>query len=107
MKLQYFHNVSRLLAKSTLLIACVLCTSFCFTQDAFAKISTEQAKVIALEHARVKPQEATFEKIKLEKSIGFDKYEVEFYTRDTEYDYEINSLTGKIIEFSQEKRRKK
>lgn len=106
MRMFSLNHVSKNMAKGLLLVACVFCTSLCFTQDAFAKISTEQAKVIALEHAKVHPTEATFDKVKLEKSLGIDKYEVEFYTREMEYDYEINSLTGHVIEFSQKRRKK-
>ena len=44
----------------------------------------------------------TFTKAKLTTEDGIKVYDVEFRTTDTEYEYEINAKTGKIIEFSSE-----
>ncbi len=58
-------------------------------------ITKDEAKAIAFKNANVKESEVTRLKVKLDKE---DKeYEVEFYVGTTEYDYEINAVTGKII----------
>lgn len=63
------------------------------SKDTFIK--KQKAKEIAFKHAGVQINEVTRLKIKLDKE---DKeYEVEFYVGTTEYDYEINAVTGKII----------
>lgn len=92
------------LSKATFLIAVTLITSFALCQNAEAKISVDQAKKIALGHSKVNERDATFEKVEFGKERGVEKYEVEFYTHSMEYEYEINAQSGKILEFSQEKR---
>lgn len=61
-------------------------------------IGLEKAKNIALADARLKAGQVTFVKAKLEKEDGRQVYDVEFYFGQTEYDYEIDALTGKILE---------
>ena len=60
-------------------------------------ISKKKAKEIALDHAGVSSSKATFVKAELDYDDGVWEYEVEFYSGNTEYDYEINAVTGKII----------
>lgn len=63
-------------------------------------ITLEEAKAVALEHAGLTAAAATFTQQKLEWEKGRKIYEIEFYTMDyTEYDYEIDAETGKILEF--------
>ena len=61
-------------------------------------IGIDQAKTIALEDAGVKLGDVTFTTAKSEKDDGRFVYEVDFYTADREYDYEIDAATGKILE---------
>lgn len=61
-------------------------------------ISEEKAKEIALNHAGVAADKAVFEKVKLDKDDGVYEYEVDFRVGNVEYDYEINAISGKIIE---------
>lgn len=44
----------------------------------------------------------SIDKVRLTTDDGIKVYDVEFRTGSTEYDYEINAKTGKIIEFSSE-----
>lgn len=67
-----------------------------------AYISVDEAKNIALSHAGFSLSEVTFSKTKLERDDGIMIYEIEFYKGRVEYEYEINALTGDIIEFDTE-----
>lgn len=60
-------------------------------------ITAEEAKTIALEHAGVAAADATFFSVKLDQDDGRQVYEVEFYSGTTEYDYDIDALTGDLI----------
>ena len=57
------------------------------------KITKDEAKQIALNHANV--TNITNYEIELDDN----KYEIEFKANNKEYDYEINATTGKIIEY--------
>ena len=70
--------------------------------DSSTYIGAASAKSIALKHAGLKSSAVQFTKAKLTTDDGIKIYDVEFYSGDTEYDYEINATTGKIIEFSSE-----
>lgn len=63
-------------------------------------ISADRAKEIALSHAGLSANEATFVKAELETEDGKKVYEVEFYGKDnTEYDYLIDAANGDVISF--------
>ena len=62
-------------------------------------IGTDKAKEIALDHAGLKSSEVTFIKAKLDYDNGVRVYDVEFYSDNKEYDYEINAETGKILDY--------
>ncbi len=62
-------------------------------------ITEDEAKKIALDHAGMKESDVTNFKIKLDTEDGVKEYEVEFYFGNTEYDYDINAISGKIISF--------
>lgn len=62
------------------------------------RISSAEAKKIALSDAGISASKATFKKVKLEKDDGIYEYEIEFFANSKEYDYTINALTGKILE---------
>lgn len=66
-----------------------------------SSIEVSEAKSIALSHAGVSEDKATFTKTKLDDD-GY--YDVEFYTDSTEYDFEIDAQTGKILEKDSEPR---
>lgn len=66
-------------------------------------VTAEQAKQIALDHAGVKAADAVFYKTERERENGRLVYEVEFVvvsgSKVSEYDYEIDASTGKILSF--------
>ncbi len=66
------------------------------------KVSMEKAKKIALDHVKLKENEVTFIKEKTDYDYGKTIYEIEFYTSGKEYDFEIDSETGKILDYSYE-----
>lgn len=60
-------------------------------------ISADRAKEIALADAGVSAGSVVFTKVKLDWDDGRMVYEVEFYSGTTEYEYEIDAATGKIL----------
>lgn len=67
-----------------------------------AQITVDKAKEIALKHVGLKASEVTFLKAELDEDDGVLVYDVEFYKGNTEYDFEINAKTGKIVEFDKD-----
>lgn len=71
------------------------------------KITEAQAKQAALSHAGLTEADITFINIQLDTDDGTavngrQEYEVEFYSGNTEYDYEIDAADGTILEWSVE-----
>ncbi len=62
-------------------------------------ISEAKAKTIALDHADISRSKATFIQVKLDWDDGRQVYEVEFYSGNKEYDYEIDAATGTILSY--------
>ena len=62
----------------------------------------DSAKAIALADAGLTEAEVTFTKEKLDWDNGLAVYDIEFYTADREYEYEINAATGAIMERNEE-----
>ena len=60
-------------------------------------ITVERAKQIALNNAGVKEANAVFLRANLDWDDGRMQYEVEFYSGNTEYDYDIDAVTGAIL----------
>ena len=73
------------------------------TNASAGKVDEAKAKEIALTHAGVKAADATVTKFKLDYDDGCQVYEIEFYVSGssgyTEYDYEIEAATGKIVSY--------
>jgi uncharacterized membrane protein YkoI len=65
-------------------------------------IGEAKAKLIALSHAGLSESAVTFIKVELERDDGRMVYDVEFYSGRTEYDYEIDALSGAILEYDHE-----
>ena len=65
-------------------------------------ISEDYAKLIAVNDAALTLDGVTFTKISHEFDDGIDKYEIEFYANQTEYDYDIDANTGNILSSSKE-----
>lgn len=65
-------------------------------------IGDEKAKEIALQSAGIDVASATFTKIKLERDDGLYVYDIEFVSGDFEYSFEIDAVSGTILEKSSE-----
>ena len=65
-------------------------------------IGVEKAKEIAMSHAGVSAGSVSFVKAKLDYEDGVKVYDIEFYSGNVEYDYEINAATGAIVSFDQD-----
>ena len=62
-------------------------------------IGAERAKEIALEHAGLTESDVRFVKAELDRDDRIVKYEIEFYAGMTEYSYEIDAVSGEILEY--------
>ncbi|MBQ6625663.1 MAG: PepSY domain-containing protein [Ruminococcus sp.] len=71
-------------------------------KTADTKISEEKAKSIALEHAGFKESEVKFLHVELDYDDGVLRYEVDFRQGNYEYDYDIDSNTGKILSYDKD-----
>ena len=65
-------------------------------------IGEAKAKSIALKHAKVKEGNVTFVHTDLDYDDGRQEYNVEFYSGNVEYDYEIDAVTGKILSYDRD-----
>ena len=65
-------------------------------------IGEAKAKEIALDHAGLKESQVTFLPVRLDYDNGRMEYEVEFWSGSTEYDYDIDALTGSIRSFDRD-----
>ena len=61
------------------------------------QIGVEGAKQIALAHAKVAQKDVTFIKAEIETENGRLVYDIEFYSGNVEYDYDIDVVSGDII----------
>lgn len=61
-------------------------------------IGIDRAKEIALNRANLSKTEVQFTKAKLENDDGKVEYEIEFYFDKAEYSYEIDAVSGDILE---------
>ena len=60
-------------------------------------ISEASAKSIALKHAGLQESSVNFIRSKIDYDDGRAVYDVEFWSGSTEYDYEIDAVSGEII----------
>ena len=67
-------------------------------------IGKKKAKSIALKDAGLKKKKVHFTEAKLDYDNGRSVYDIEFYSRKKEYDYEIDATTGKILSRDWDKR---
>ena len=72
------------------------------TPDASNYITAEQAKSAALSHAGVSANDAIFVKAGLDWDDGKVHYEVAFYAGNTEYDYDIDAVSGAVLSYDRE-----
>ena len=69
------------------------------TNNNQGKIAVEEAKNIALKHANLDSSQVSFIKSELDLDDGIQKYDIEFYYDNKEYNYEISAINGSIIEY--------
>ena len=67
--------------------------------DSADLIGKDRAKELALKHAGLSGKEVSFVRVELDRDDGRMFYEVEFYSGSREYDYEIDALTGAVVDF--------
>ena len=61
------------------------------------EISADKAKKIALGDAKLAEKDVTFVKVELEFEDNRLVYDVEFYSGNVEYDYDIDAVSGAIV----------
>ncbi|MEG0575258.1 MAG: PepSY domain-containing protein [Anaerovoracaceae bacterium] len=97
-------NIGVIIAVCGVLIAALAFGTVMVAKNAMADkatyISESKAKEIVLADAKVNVNDATFTKVVLDKSERTPDYEVEFYTKTKEFDYELDAATGEIISSS-------
>ncbi len=62
------------------------------------EVSPDGAKAAALKDAGLSESDITFKKAELDYDHGTQVYDIEFYTSDTEYEYEIDASSGTVLE---------
>ena len=72
------------------------------SNNASGDIGIEKANEIAISHAGLSSGSVSFVKAKLDTEDGVKVYDIEFYSGNVEYDYEINAATGAIVSFDQD-----
>lgn len=67
-----------------------------------AYIGEEAAKQIAFDHAGVAADAVSQLKVEFDSEDGVMTYEIDFYSGNMEYEYDINAKTGEIVKFERE-----
>ena len=66
------------------------------------RLSESEARSIVLKHANVSSAEVTDWECELDTDDGVTRFEIEFKAGGYEYDYEVNALTGSILQYDRE-----
>ena len=69
------------------------------TVPAFAAVTEQQAKDIALQQAGVNPASVSYMTVHQDWDDGRQEYDVKFYVGGTEYSVEIDKTTGTVRDF--------
>ena len=77
-------------------------TTVAQSNNTVGDIGIEKANEIAISHAGLSSGSVSFVKAKLDTEDGVKVYDIEFYSGNVEYDYEINAATGAIVSFDQD-----
>ena len=98
------HVITAALAAA--LMAALLCvTSFADAlpwQSVTPDITEEKAQEIALADSKVDPASIELIKSGLDYDDGWLKYEIDFWSGDTKYEYDIDAKNGQILKYSRE-----
>ncbi|MDR2939078.1 MAG: PepSY domain-containing protein [Clostridiales bacterium] len=79
-------------------------TPYLVNNNANNYIGEEKAKLIAIAHSGVPGAQIVLTKTKLDYDDGRVDYDIEFYYNNTEYEYEIDAISGQILEVDQDKK---
>lgn len=87
------------LGRLTVMAAAVWMMTGCVQQTKQAEyLGIDAAKAIALAAADITESDAVFTTAELEEKNGISYYEIDFTVGGQEYDYDIDAISGKIIE---------
>lgn len=89
-----------------LVLAAVPVFSGCTTADRIedaVESKAEEAERIALAHAGLEAGQVFIDRTERDYDNGVWHYEVEFHVGFTEYEYDIDAETGKILSFDQDR----
>ncbi len=67
-------------------------------QEPVADLTAQEAEAIATAHAQVEPTQVTRLNTELDYNNGAYKYEIEFVSGETEYEYKVHAKTGEILQ---------
>ncbi|MBQ9642700.1 MAG: PepSY domain-containing protein [Lachnospiraceae bacterium] len=62
-------------------------------------ISQDEALQIAMDHAGVTERDVTWPRVHMDFEHGYQIYEVEFHVGWTEYNYDIDAVSGQILAY--------
>lgn len=88
-------NIKKII--SVVMACLILAGVFATSSFAAGYIGKDKAKEIALNHAGITADKASFMKCEFDYDDGIAVYDVEFYFDRCEYNYEINAKNGKIL----------
>ena len=92
-------NFSKRIAAAVTALVLSLMLSICAVAAPSASITPDEAKQAALDHAKLTAEQVVFTQAKLDYDDGRAVYDIEFYSGNKEYDYEIDAASGKVLEF--------
>ena len=92
-------NFSKRIAAAATALVLSLVLSICAVAAPSASITPDEAKQAALDHAKLTAEQVVFTQAKLDYDDGRAVYDIEFYSGNKEYDYEIDANSGKVLEF--------
>ena len=92
-------NFSKRIAAAATALVLSLVLSICAVAAPSASITPDEAKQAALDHAKLTAEQVIFTQAKLDYDDGRAVYDIEFYSGNKEYDYEIDANSGKVLEF--------
>lgn len=103
-KMKEFFNMSKKVSLFGVCAAEVLVMSACASNSSHTteQITLEKAEEIALSDAGLSEADITSIKTKQDTENGISVYDIEFYAKDTKYEYEVQTDTGKIYSRSKE-----
>lgn len=103
MKEKMVKHKTLMIAAAAIVVAAVGFAAGMMVKTSLAKnsgdyIGAERAKTIALESVGVSSAKATFTKVQIDQDDRKPVYDIEFFTTSNEYDFEIDAVSGEILE---------